>query len=63
MTLRTLVLINGLAVLIDLISLTFLWIMNMDALRNVNRYLTNEQEEKELMEAMEEVEEEIEVLD
>lgn len=59
MALRTLVLINGLAVLIDLISLTFLWVMNMDTLRNVNRYLKNEQEEKELVETMEE---EVEIL-
>lgn len=62
MTLRTLVLINGLAVLIDLISLTFLWVMNMGTLRNVNRYLTNEQEEKEIKDAMREYNENIEIL-
>ena len=62
MTLRTLVLINGLAVLIDLISLTFLWVMNMGTLRNVNRYLTNEQEEKEIKDTMREYNENIEIL-
>lgn len=56
MILKVMVLIMGLVIFIDLASLTMMWIKNMEALHDIKRHLTNEQEEKEIQEAMEEIE-------
>ena len=47
---------TGLTLIIDLGALSIMWIKNNEALRNIERYLTNEKEEREIKEAMEEIE-------
>ena len=59
MILKIMVLIMGVVIFIDLASLTMMWIKNMNALQNIKRHLTNEQEEREIQDAMEE---EVEIL-
>lgn len=44
---------------LDITSLTIMLSINVNELRNIRRYLRNEQEEKEIQEAMQE---EIEIL-
>ena len=61
-TLREMILVNEFVVLIDLITLTVLLVINIEELKNINRYLTNEKEEKEIEEAMKDYEEEVEIL-
>jgi hypothetical protein len=46
MVIKILVLIAGIIFLIDLVSLTAMWIMNINALKSIKRYLPNEKEEE-----------------
>ena len=48
--------LTGLTILFDIAMLTAMWQINMKELRNIKRYLTNEQEEREINQTMEEIE-------
>lgn len=56
---KLLIVIMGLVMFLDITSLTIMLSINVNELRNIRRYLRNEQEEKEIQEAMQE---EIEIL-
>ena len=61
-TLKALIIANSMAIAIDLVALTILLVMNIKEMRCINGYLRNEQEEKEIEDAMREYNENIEIL-
>lgn len=56
MMIKIMFVLTGLTILIDIATLTILTLMNINQLRDIKRHLTNEQEEKEIKQAMDEVE-------
>jgi len=48
--------LTGLTILIDIATLTILTFMNINQLKEIKRYLTNEQEEREINQTMEGIE-------
>lgn len=62
MTLRTLVAIVGFVIFLNLSALTIMLMINIKEIRKIRIYLKNEQDEKDIIEAMKDYEEDIEVL-
>lgn len=56
MLLTIMFVLTGLTILIDITMLTILTLMNINQLKDIKRYLTNAQDEKDIKQAMEEIE-------
>ncbi len=56
MLLTIMFVLTGLTILIDIAMLTILTLMNINQLKDIKRYLTNAQDEKDIKQAMEEIE-------
>ena len=61
-TLKALLIAFSMAIAIVFVALTILLVMNIKEMRCINGYLRNEQEEKEIKDAMREYNENIEIL-